>query len=129
MFTTSIPYYAAFYGAFKDYAAEAAAIADLIHEHHPSAQTVLDVGCGPGDHARLLATEHGYAVDGIDVAPEFVQQARANHPDGSFWVADMVNFDLGRQYDVVLCLFSAIGYVRTLENVRRTLCNFRHHLP
>ncbi|NBC17686.1 MAG: SAM-dependent methyltransferase, partial [Bacteroidetes bacterium] len=39
-----------------------------------------------------------------------------------------VNFDLGRQYDVVLCLFSAIGYVRTLENVRRTLCNFRHHL-
>jgi trans-aconitate methyltransferase len=128
MFTTSVPYYAAFYGAFKDYAAEAEAIAALIHEHHPSAETVLDVGCGPGDHAHLLATEHGYAVDGIDVASEFVQQARETHPDGAFWVADMVDFNLGRRYHVVLCLFSAIGYVQTLENVRRTLQRFRRHL-
>lgn len=128
MFATSIPYYAAFYGAFKDYTAETAAVAARIRQHHPSAQTVLDVGCGPGDHAHLLAAEHGYAVDGIDVAPEFVQQARETHPDGSFWTADMVDFDLDRRYDVVLCLFSAIGYVLTLENVRRTLRSFCRHL-
>ena len=128
MFTESAPYYALFYGQIKDYAAETQALATLIYDIHPSATTVLDVGCGPGDHAHLLAADHGFAVDGIDVSPAFVQQARERHPEGSFWTADMVDFDLGRRYDVVLCLFSAIGYVKTLENVTRTLRSFRRHL-
>ena len=40
----------------------------------------------------------------------------------------MTDFDLGRGYDVVTCLFSAIGYVKTLEQVARTLACFRSHL-
>jgi uncharacterized protein YndB with AHSA1/START domain len=40
----------------------------------------------------------------------------------------MTSFALPRRYDVILCLFSSIGYVRTLENVRRTLERFRAHL-
>jgi hypothetical protein len=40
----------------------------------------------------------------------------------------MKSFELPRKYDVVLCLFSSIGYVRTLENVTRTLERFGAHL-
>jgi hypothetical protein len=40
----------------------------------------------------------------------------------------MTSFELPRRYDVILCLFSSIAYVRTLENVRRTLDRFRAHL-
>src|SRR5262245_11091026 len=40
----------------------------------------------------------------------------------------MTSFALPRKYEVVLCLFSAIGYVKTLENVRRTLERFRAHV-
>lgn len=40
----------------------------------------------------------------------------------------MTDFDLGRRYDAVLCLFSSIGYVRTLDNVERTLRRFREHV-
>src|SRR5690606_29760185 len=47
---------------------------------------------------------------------------------GRFYVADMTEFALPRKYDVVLCLFSAIGYVRSLDNVRRALTSFRRHL-
>ena len=32
----------------------------------------------------------------------------------------MASFDLGSSYDAVLCLFSSIGYVRTLERLTRT---------
>lgn len=40
----------------------------------------------------------------------------------------MIEFELGRSYDAVLCLFSSIGYAKTLENARRTLANCRRHL-
>jgi hypothetical protein len=40
----------------------------------------------------------------------------------------MADFSLGRSYDVVLCLFSSIGYVRTLENVVKSLVCFSRHL-
>jgi hypothetical protein len=48
-----------------------------------------------------------------------VRIAKAKHPGGQFRRADMVAFQLRRRYDAVLCLFSSIGYVRTLANVRR----------
>ena len=40
----------------------------------------------------------------------------------------MCNFQLGQQYDSVLCLFSSIGYLRTLERVEAALTCFREHL-
>lgn len=40
----------------------------------------------------------------------------------------MTDFHLGRKYDAILCLFSAIGYVRTLANVQHALECFRDHL-
>lgn len=40
----------------------------------------------------------------------------------------MSAFELPGRYDVVLCLFSSIGYLKTLDNVRRALERFRAHL-
>jgi len=40
----------------------------------------------------------------------------------------MVEFDLEQTYDVIVCLFSSIGYVRTAENLVRAISCFRRHL-
>lgn len=37
---------------------------------------VLDLGCGLGGPARLLAAEYGCEVTGIDLLPEFIRSAR-----------------------------------------------------
>jgi SAM-dependent methyltransferase len=128
MFSESAAVYDLIYQSFKDYDAEAAQIAEYIKSNAPNAQSILDVGCGTGEHARLLAQHYGYHVDGVDIEPEFVRLAREKNPDGQFWQVDMRAFDTGKEYDVVLCLFSSIGYVKTLDGVRATLANFSSHL-
>jgi SAM-dependent methyltransferase len=127
MFTETAEYYDLLYATIKDYAREVPAIAAMLRRLTPHGRTVLDVGCGTGEHARRLALE-GFLVDGIDLDPVFIRIARHKHPTGEFVVADMADFRLGRKYDAILCLFSSIGYVKTLERVEATLRCFHEHL-
>jgi ubiquinone/menaquinone biosynthesis C-methylase UbiE len=127
MFTDSAEFYDAIY-SFKNYPAEAEQIADRIRSMRPDAQTVLDVACGTGEHARLLAERHGFEVDGLDLNPHLLRLARQKHPSGHFLAADMSDFVLERRYDAVLCLFSSIAYLVTVERMTRALVCFRQHL-
>lgn len=126
MFSESVELYDLIYSSLKDYARESAVIAELIRRLHPTATRLLDVGCGTGEHARHLSAM-GFTVDGIDIEPGFVEIARQKSP-GLFLQADMTSFDLHQSYDAVLCLFSSIGYVQSLERVTLALARFRNHL-
>jgi len=128
MFSESAELYDLIYSSFKNYGAETDQLFDVLSRARPGLNTVLDVACGTGEHARLLAERHGLAVDGIDLDPAFVEIARRKHPAGRFVVADMSDFDLGRRYDAVMCLFSSIGYLRTIDRVTRAIGRFRDHL-
>ena len=127
MFTASAELYDLLYSGFKDYGAEADRIAALLHAEHPACRTVLDVGCGTGEHARLLAAR-GFRTDGLDLDPGLLRVAAAKHPAGRFHEADMCAFATGERYDAVLCLFSSIGYARTLDRVVQALVCFGRHL-
>jgi ubiquinone/menaquinone biosynthesis C-methylase UbiE len=50
--------------------------------------TVLDVGCGPGHLTAHLCSLHVDAT-GIDLVPEFIDHARATHPDGRYALGSM----------------------------------------
>ena len=128
MFIESAELYDAIYFAFKDYEAEAADIAQRLRAAHAGARTVLDVGCGTGEHARLLATRHGFEVDGLDRSADFVRLARAKHPAGEFYLGDMVDFAIPTRYDAIISMFSSIGYVQTLPKLEQAFTSFRKHL-
>jgi ubiquinone/menaquinone biosynthesis C-methylase UbiE len=100
----------------------------LLKQARPDCRRVLDVACGTGEHARYLDGAHGFSVDGIDLDPALLRIARGKHPRGSYWQADMVDFDLGRRYDAVISLFSAIAYTVSVPRLRRALACFRRHL-
>lgn len=125
MFSPTADLYDSIY-EFKDYAAEARQIRQLIERERPGAKTILDVGCGTAEHARFLSTV--FEVDGIDIEPKFVEIARSKNPRGNFTVADMRTFDLGKRYDVVQCLFSSIGYILVPEDTVAALKRFHGHL-
>src|SRR3954447_6471707 len=58
---------------------------------HVPGKRLIDVGCGPGHHARLFA-EWGYEVVGVDASAMMIQQATSRasaERSPSFRVADM----------------------------------------
>jgi SAM-dependent methyltransferase len=122
-------YYDAIYTPRKDYAAEARRIHELIQKHgSPDARTLLDMACGTGMHLSFLRDQHGYDVEGLDVDPGMLSVAAQRLPGVPLHEADMAAFDLGREFDAVICLFSAIGYVRTVERLNSTLACFAAHV-
>ena len=125
MFTKSARFYDAIY-AFKDYAAEAAKIDALIQGRKPDARTLLDVACGTGLHLQHLRDR--YEVEGLDLDRELLAIAAERLPDVPFHQGDMLDFDLGRRFDVVLCLFSSIGYAGTTERLNRAVKSMAGHL-
>ena len=127
MFTASAEFYDLIYSTIKDYEAETAQIAGQLRGLNPQCRTVLDVACGTGEHARLL-TGAAFDVDGLDLDPAFIRMASQKHPAGRFFEADMSDFQLPHRYDALLCLFSSIGYLRTLDRVGRAFGCFREHL-
>ena len=128
MFSESTELYDFIYSEFKDFDEEASRVATLLKERCPNARRLLDVGCGTGRHAAALISEHGYEVDGLDIESGFLEIARTRCPNGNFFRGDMASFDLGSTYDAVLCLFSSIGYVRTLERLILAARSMRRHV-
>src|SRR5213592_4685830 len=116
MFNASAEFYDLIYSTFKDYATETSRIAALLRDLNPHGRTVLDVACGTGEHARLLAAE-GFVVDGLDLDQAFVRIAARKHSAGRFFEGDMADFHLSHRYDAILCLFSSIGYLRSLDRI------------
>lgn len=126
MFARTQRYYDAVY-SWKDYPAEAARILEIVDGHFPDgAGALLDVACGTGAHLELLR-DH-LPVEGLDLDPGMVEIARTRNPGIPIHTGDMVTFDLARQFAVVICMFSSIGYLEGEERLRAAVANFARHL-
>jgi len=51
-------------------------------------EPIFDLGCGPGHWAAYLHSL-GADVTGVDMVPEFIAHARANHPGPQFFLGSM----------------------------------------
>jgi ubiquinone/menaquinone biosynthesis C-methylase UbiE len=111
---------------FKDYGAEAAAVARIVRERNPAARSLLDVACGTGKHLEHLQAE--FDCEGTDIDEGLLEVARARLPDVPLHRADMRELDLGRRFDAVTCLFSAIGFVGGPDGLRAAAVALGRHL-
>ncbi len=127
-YTQSARWYDVIYSE-KDYAAESAILTGVIHQHlHSGGRKLLDAACGTGRHIEHL--KQIFEVEGLDIRPELLEVAAMRNPEIPFHCADMTAFDLNRKFDVVTCLFSAIGYVKTIENLHQAVRSLgKHVLP
>ncbi len=112
----------------KDFAAEAKVVADLILTRRPQATSLLDVGCGTGEHLATWRTMFPH-VEGVDVSPDMVAVARAKLPDVPIHLGDMRDFRLDRSVDGICTLFSTLGYMPSTAELDTAVANLTGHLP
>lgn len=93
----------------------------------PSGSRVLDVPCGQGRHAHLLA-EAGFNVDGLDYSADLLALARRRGTSSRlrYTRGDMRRLPArwtGR-FDVVLNLFTSFGFFAKPSDDKRVLAEF-----
>ncbi len=119
----------------KDYAGEIAFVIKLIHQFQPNAKRVLELGCGTGKHASLLA-EKGYTVYGVDRSETMLEAAHARcktlKPELQtrlqFSSGDVRNVAVNDTFDVVISLFHVVSYQTTNDDLITMFQNVTKHL-
>jgi SAM-dependent methyltransferase len=127
----------------KDYEGEAQFVDRLIQTHAPETKTILELGCGTGKHAMLLATA-GYDVRGVDLSAQMLASANQQRDLVSPEVAARLQFSQGdlrqirfageasdrenRQFDAVISLFHVISYQTTNRDLLAAFATAKRHL-
>jgi SAM-dependent methyltransferase len=123
----------------KDYVSEAGYVRSLIQQYRPSAESLLDLGCGTGRHALLLA-EMGHRVSGVDLSEEMLASARerlsqrppepaqSGRVPPKFVHGDIRTVRLGAKFDVVVSLFHVMSYQTGNQDLAAALATIREHL-
>ncbi|HYL60019.1 MAG TPA: class I SAM-dependent methyltransferase [Candidatus Acidoferrales bacterium] len=111
-------------------AAKEVAFAEQVLELKPGCR-VLDLCCGQGRHAVLLA-KHGFQVTGIDLNPAYLELTREAARGAGVTVdtiaADMREIPFQNHFDAIVNMYSSFGYLeseaedlRVLESASRAL--------
>jgi len=64
-------------------------------------KSILDLGCGSGDFMKIINSDNNYKVDGVDIFPEYVENARKIGVYERVFNRDILKFDNNKKYDVV----------------------------
>ena len=87
-------------------------------------QSVMDIACGPGYHARALA-HRGLRVVGVDLYREMLElaaaRAKSEDLEVDWRVGDMRDFSLDAPVDFAICMFDGIDALLTNDDVVRHL--------
>lgn len=113
--------------ARKDYRGESERLVRLARRYGNSrGSSWLDVACGTGRHLEFL--RRSFSVTGVDSSAAMLRIARRRLPGVPLVRADMRTLRLRPTFDVVSCLFSAIGHLRNESELRATFATFARHL-
>ncbi len=89
-------------------------------------ESILDMACGFGRHS-LAFSKHGYSVSGIDLNPNFIQEASEKAAelglDVRFLCADMRNFIEPEIFDNIVIMYNSFGYFQDPQDDWKVLDN------
>ena len=112
---------------WKDYKKESEKLIRLISKYKKSkGNTLLELGCGTAHHMKYF--KKNFKCVGIDINEHILKIARKKHKGIIFKKADMIKLNLNRKFDIIISLFSSIGYVKTYSNLKKTIFNIADHL-
>lgn len=90
--------------------------------------SILDLGCGTGNHAFYLASK-GYDVIGLDISASMIKKAISKQiPNVKFIISNMIDFNLNHKFDSAISMFAAIGYINNNKDLENAILCIKNHL-
>ena len=118
----------------KDYQAEADFVLDRLARAGCTPASLLDLGCGTGRHALIMA-QRGVRVVGIDMSEtmpamgrDFFSRHNPSPPVPELRLADARTLRLNRVFDAVISLFHVMSYQNTEKDASALLAAAGAHL-
>jgi SAM-dependent methyltransferase len=119
--------FAAFYDVvMDDPGPRAARVDDCITRYRPDAAALLELGCGSGSILARLTTDA--ELTGLDLSPGMLAIAARKVPGATLVEGDMAEFDLGRTFDVVACVFDTVNHLVEVASWKALLDGVHRHL-
>lgn len=105
----------------KDYASESTYVFNLLKKFGPSKmESILEIGCGTGGHARYLSTNVS-SYEGLDLSDAMIELAKTKQPNLKFVKGDVSKIGKLGSFDSCVSLFHAFGYLTDMESVELAL--------
>lgn len=94
---------------------------EWIAQRVPKGGRIIDLGCGPGLYASILAKK-GYEVTAIDISQRSISYAKKKALEDNLKIdyhcKDYINDDLGQGYDAAICIYCDFGALIPNEQER-----------
>jgi SAM-dependent methyltransferase len=116
----------------KDYAKECDFIECVFREFSDRVvKTILDMGCGTGGHALILA-QRGYEVVGVDSSKDMLDIARRKVNKAQLPIelveGNITSFNLQKKFDAVIAMFAVMSYQTTNSDISKACEVAKNHL-
>lgn len=103
----------------------------LWHRHSLAHASLLDIACGTGTVANLLADE-GISVYGVDLSAEMLAAARVSNTDQrgiQYFHQDACDLRLPKtDFDSSICLFDSLNYILEPARLQNALKSIASHI-
>lgn len=111
-------YYDKFYQN-KNYEKETEFLKNFINDN----DKILDVGCGTGIHAALLA-DNGFEVDGLDLNKEMLEIAKTRLKT-NLYLQNILDIDINQKYNIIISMFAVFNHLKDTDELIRSLMNLK----
>ena len=112
----------------KDYNSECDLIEKIALQGMINPCDILDLGCGTGGHAKVLADRNHFVL-GIDRSESMINIAARNSSRKlDFLRSDIRELNLMRTFDIVIIMFSALGYITNEQDLFQVFQKIREHI-
>lgn len=97
-----------------------------LEKYHPSAKTLLELGCGTGLVLEQLADR--YDVSGLDASAGMLNVAKRRLPTVQLYQLDMSGFKIAETFDAIICIYDSLNHLRNFASWQKTFELAKEHL-
>lgn len=87
---------------------------------------LLDVGCGTGIHAALLA-DNGFEIDGLDLNKEMLEIAKTRLKT-NLYLQSILDININKKYNIIISMFAVFNHLKDTDELVQSLINLKNIL-